>query len=145
MFEIHVRGLHSLSSMSDHGIGEEQDSTAVLRPTASVYTEFIEEFTRCRWPTERIRLSGLFPGDWEGLIETRMAGSKVIKDFSEFVKEICWWTVDTSNREELEGLSESELRRRHAEARWAMLNGAGSDHDECDSDPGYETDGCSHT
>lgn len=151
LVEIYVQGLESNGSMSDYGIGEEQSSTAVLRPTERVYAGFIDEFTKFSPGTVgEVRLGGLFPGDWAGLIETKM-GSRVEKDFSEFVKEIRWWSTDDIGMFGGVGLSgfgglgleanfETLLRKRHAGARWAMLNGAGNDYDECDSDPGYESE-----
>ena len=153
LIEIEVQGLGSMSSMSDYGLGKEQNSTAVLRPTERVYAEFIDEFTKfVPGIVREVRLGGLFPGDWGRLIEVRM-GSRVEKDLSEFVKEMRWWTVDFA------GISggvdwvdggvlgrqvqfETPLRKEHARARWAMLNGAGNGYDECDSDPGYESDEC---
>ncbi|KAM7190997.1 hypothetical protein V8F20_009535 [Naviculisporaceae sp. PSN 640] len=143
LFEIHVQGLGTMSSMSDYGVGKEQNTPAVLRPTAGVYKEFIDEFTRFRpGKIGEVRLSGLFPGDWASVIERRMPGARCTKDFSEFVQEIRWWTVGFVDLDGLATQSEPELRRRHSEARWAMLNGAGSDHDECNSDPGYESEEC---
>ncbi|KAK4215522.1 hypothetical protein QBC37DRAFT_419103 [Rhypophila decipiens] len=143
LVEIHVQGLGSLSSMSDCGVGQEQNSAAVLRPTAGVYSDFMNEFTRFGPGTiGEVRLSGLFPGDWAALIEQRMPGTRVTKELSHFASEIRWWTADSDRALDLEGQPESEVRRRHAEARWVMLNGAGSHDDDCDSDPGYESDVC---
>lgn len=96
-----------------------------------------------------VHLSGVFPDDWAGLIETRME-SRVSEDLSVFADEIGILTdpnIDCKGVMDHYGPAgptpgwERRMRRYHGRAKMRMVRGAGGretgDDAQLEFDPGY--------
>ncbi|KAK3681105.1 hypothetical protein B0T22DRAFT_445785 [Podospora appendiculata] len=152
---VEVHGLGTESSMSDVGLGAETAGPGVLRPTGRVYGEFVRElvrFARALGGVEVVGLMGLFPADWEDIVEEGMGGVvRVEKDLSRIVDEVRWWTNPSVDARQVLGVFgvggpkggwEDRLRRYHAVATRAMVRGVGEgEEDEEEENLGYVSTG----
>ncbi|KAK3334122.1 hypothetical protein B0T19DRAFT_146754 [Cercophora scortea] len=140
---VEVHGLGTESSMSDIGLGAETAGPGVLRPTGRVYGEFVRalvEFARALGGVEVVGLRGVFPADWERILEEGMGGAvRVEKDLSRIVDEVRWWTnpsVDAGEVLRVYGVGgpkgdwEGKLRRCHAMATRTMVMGVGEGNED---------------
>jgi len=156
LIDIHVNGLGETSSMSDYVLGPENPGEGLLRPTQKVYEHFIDEFTNFRpGEVKRVRLSGIFPGDWADIIRRRLE-CEVEKDLRCIASELKMYTdppVDCSDLFEQYGPAgpgddweDNWLRKEHRRAVQTMVGGAGAsnlgDDDEEMGDDGelYDAD-----
>ncbi|KAK3374589.1 hypothetical protein B0H63DRAFT_548823, partial [Podospora didyma] len=148
--ELIVQPLGEYSSMSDYFPEKLETGPGILRPTARVYREFIDEFTQFGpGVAKEVHLAGLFPDDWAALVEQRMR-CPVRKDLTVFANEIGMLTnpkIDCIPVLDMYGpggpsLSwERRLRNCHDQVTETMVRGAGCRRQnnavEPDFDPGY--------